>query len=67
MSAITPLRVFKALFRSFIDISTPLLKCFVNKCSCLSEQAIPKMSCFQFCQSSLPFPVYSFHTIDFEE
>ena len=43
MSAISPLRVFKALFRSFIDISTPLMKYFVNKCSCLSEQAIPRM------------------------
>ena len=67
MSVILPLRVFKALFRSFIDISKPLLKCFANEYSCLSEQAIPRMSRFQFCQSSLPFPVYSFYAIDFEE
>ena len=43
MSAISPLRVFKVLFRSFIDITQPLLKCFVKKWSCLFRFAIPRM------------------------
>ena len=67
MSAISPLRVFKAQFRLFIDISKPLLKCFVKEWYCLFRFAIPRMSCFQFCQSSLPFPVYSFHIIALDE
>ena len=43
MSAISPLRVFKELLRSFIDITQPLLKYFVKKWYCLFRFAIIRM------------------------
>ena len=66
MSAISPLRVFTTQFRSFIDITQPLLKYFVKKYSCLFCYAIPKISCFHFHSPVLSLPVHLQFTIDID-
>ena len=66
MSRISALRVFKALVRSFIDISQPLLKYFVREYCCLSEYALPRMSCFHFPSPVLSLPVHLQFTIDID-
>ena len=67
MSRISLLRVFKTILMLFIDISTPLLKCFLKKCSCLFCYAIPKVSLFHFQSPVLSLQVHLQFTIALDE